>query len=109
VRCARFAGRGDRSGCSGGAHLGARGHRGAAFGPAAGGILTQLLGWESIFVVQAPLILATLLALVGMRAAPALQPLERPHVAANAALMLVSGARSRASRRMTSISLWKMA
>ena len=27
---------------------------GAAFGPAAGGILTQLLGWESVFLVQAP-------------------------------------------------------
>ena len=65
---------------------------GAAFGPAAGGILTQLLGWESIFVVQAPLILGSLLVLVGIHAAPALEPLERPHVAANAALMLVSGA-----------------
>ena len=30
---------------------------GAACGPAAGGILTQLFGWESIFVVQAPLLL----------------------------------------------------
>jgi MFS family permease len=66
---------------------------GAAFGPAAGGILTQLLGWESIFVVQVPLILVALLALAGTRAeAVALRPLERPHLAANAALMLVSGA-----------------
>jgi MFS family permease len=65
---------------------------GAAFGPAAGGILTQLLGWESIFFVQAPLILATGAALVGLRVAPVLQKLERPHLAANAALMLVSGA-----------------
>jgi MFS family permease len=65
---------------------------GAAFGPAAGGILTQLLGWESIFFVQAPLILATAAALVGLSVAPVLQKLERPHLAANAALMLVSGA-----------------
>jgi len=66
---------------------------GAAFGPAAGGILTQLLGWESIFVVQVPLILVALLALAGTRAeAVPLRPLERPHLAANAALMLVSGA-----------------
>ena len=65
---------------------------GAACGPAAGGILTQLLGWESIFVVQAPAMLVTLLAVVGLRAVPALQPLERPHLGANAALMLVSGA-----------------
>ena len=65
---------------------------GAAFGPAAGGILTQLLRWESIFVVQAPMILITLVALVGLRAAPSREPVERPNVAANAALMLVSGA-----------------
>ncbi len=36
---------------------------GAALGPAAGGVLTQLLGWESIFFVQAPLALAPLVAL----------------------------------------------
>jgi MFS family permease len=65
---------------------------GAAFGPAAGGILTQLLGWESIFFVQAPMILATGAAVVGLRVAPTIQRLERPHLAANAALMLVSGA-----------------
>ena len=33
---------------------------GAALGPAAGGILTETLGWESIFLVQAPLALVTL-------------------------------------------------
>jgi MFS family permease len=65
---------------------------GAAFGPAAGGILTQLLRWESIFVVQAPLILVTMVALVGLRGAPIPQPLERPNVAANVALALVSAA-----------------
>ncbi|HEY7707755.1 MAG TPA: MFS transporter [Gaiellaceae bacterium] len=65
---------------------------GAACGPAIGGILTELLGWESIFVVQAPFALVTLAALVGAGAVPALQPLERPHLGANAALLLVSGA-----------------
>ena len=65
---------------------------GAACGPAAGGILTQLLQWESIFVVQAPLILVTMVALIGMRAAPTPAPVERPNIAANAALLLVSGA-----------------
>ncbi|MGH3063377.1 MAG: MFS transporter [Gaiellaceae bacterium] len=65
---------------------------GAACGPAAGGILTQLFGWESIFVVQAPLLLLSLVALYGVRFAPTLRPLERPHLGANAALMLVSGA-----------------
>jgi MFS family permease len=65
---------------------------GAACGPAAGGILTQLLGWESIFVIQAPLIVVTLLAAVGLRTTASAEALERPHIAANAALMLVSGA-----------------
>ena len=65
---------------------------GAACGPAAGGILTQLFGWESIFVVQAPLIVLALAALVDLRFVGALQPLERPHLGSNAALMLVSGA-----------------
>ena len=65
---------------------------GAACGPAAGGILTQLFGWESIFVVQAPLLLLSLVALYGVRFTPTLRPLERPHLGANAALMLVSGA-----------------
>jgi MFS family permease len=65
---------------------------GAALGPAAGGILTQLLGWESIFVVQAPFILLALAALPGTQPAAALRRLERPHVGANAALMVVSGA-----------------
>jgi MFS family permease len=65
---------------------------GAACGPAAGGILTQLLGWESIFVVQVPLVLLTLGALYGLRHTSSLRPLERPHIGANAALLLVSGA-----------------
>ena len=65
---------------------------GAACGPAAGGILTQLFGWESIFVVQTPLVLLTLATLYGLRVTPTLGQLERPHLRANAALMLVSGA-----------------
>jgi MFS family permease len=65
---------------------------GAALGPAAGGILTQLLGWESIFFVQAPLVLLALLALRGVRAVPVTEPAERPHLGANAALLLISGA-----------------
>jgi MFS family permease len=65
---------------------------GAALGPAAGGILTQLLGWESIFFVQAPVVLLGLLALRGVRAVPIPEPVERPHLGANAALLLISGA-----------------
>ena len=33
----------------------AAGVLGAAFGPSAGGVLTETLGWESIFLVQVPL------------------------------------------------------
>jgi MFS family permease len=65
---------------------------GASLGPAAGGILTQLLGWESIFAVQAPIAVVTLLALYGTRFVAVPAPAGRPHVAANAALLLVSGA-----------------
>jgi MFS family permease len=65
---------------------------GAALGPAIGGILTQLLGWESIFFVQAPAVLAALVALRGMQRARVPEPIERPNVAANAALLLISGA-----------------
>jgi MFS family permease len=70
---------------------------GAALGPAAGGVLTQLLGWESIFVVQAPLTLLPLAALPGLR--PRLETLaarERPHVWANVALLFSSAALSAA-------------
>jgi MFS family permease len=65
---------------------------GLAFGPAAGGILTQLLGWESIFLVQAPVMAIALVALRGARAAPVEEPAGRPHLAANLALFVVSGA-----------------
>jgi predicted MFS family arabinose efflux permease len=65
---------------------------GAAVGPAAGGILTQLLGWQSIFLVQAPVMALALVALRGTRAVPVEEPAGRPHVAANLALLLVSGA-----------------
>ena len=65
---------------------------GLALGPAAGGVLTQLFGWESIFLVQAPVILVALLALRGARAARVPEPSGRPHVGANVALLLISGA-----------------
>ena len=40
---------------------------GAALGPAAGGIITQVLGWEWIFALQVPL---ALIALAALRRAP---------------------------------------
>lgn len=64
---------------------------GAALGPVAGGILTQLLGWESIFLVQVPLALALLLAVRGAAARPVPAPAGRPSLLANAALLFVAG------------------
>jgi MFS family permease len=69
----------------------AAGVLGAALGPAAGGILTQALGWESIFLVQVPLALVTLVAVRGVRPTPTPAPAGRPHLTANAALLLLSG------------------
>jgi len=65
---------------------------GAALGPAVGGVLTQLLGWESIFFVQAPAVLLGLLAVRGLQTVAVSERLERPRVAPNAALLLISGA-----------------
>ncbi len=62
---------------------------GAACGPALGGILTQLISWEAIFFVQVPAILLALPTL-RVRAHGAPLPAGRPHLAANAALVLLS-------------------
>lgn len=65
---------------------------GAALGPAAGGVLTQVLGWESIFLVQVPLALFPLVAVRGLSARMPSSSLRRgPQLAANAALLLLSG------------------
>jgi len=64
---------------------------GAALGPAAGGVLTQLLGWESIFLVQVPLALALLPVVRALDVRPVLMRAGRPSIAANAALLLVAG------------------
>jgi MFS family permease len=71
----------------------AAGILGAAFGPGAGGILTELLGWRSIFFVQVPLALVALVPLVALRVSvrPSRVSAGRPHLSANAALLLLSG------------------
>ena len=69
----------------------AAGVLGAALGPTAGGLLTQLLGWESIFLAQVPLALVLLLAVRDLAARPVAAPAGRPSVTANAALLLVAG------------------
>jgi MFS family permease len=69
----------------------AAGVLGAALGPAAGGVLTQALGWESIFLAQVPLAVVALAAVPGVSSRSLPAPAGRPHVSANAALLLVSG------------------
>jgi MFS family permease len=69
----------------------AAGVLGAALGPAAGGILTQLLGWESIFLAQVPVALVVLFAARGLHARAVRAPVGRPSLPANLALLLVAG------------------
>ena len=69
----------------------AAGVLGAAVGPAAGGVLTAALGWESIFLVQVPVALLLLVALRGLASQPVPTPAGRPSLTANAALLLVAG------------------
>ncbi len=76
------------------------GATGAAIGPAAGGVLTELVSWQSIFLVQAPLAIAAgapLLAVARHEASTGIVAAElrrtgRPHLLANLALALVSAA-----------------
>jgi MFS family permease len=76
------------------------GATGAALGPAVGGLLTELVSWQSIFLVQAPLAIAAgvpLLAVARHEAATGilggeLRRTGRPHLLANLALALVSAA-----------------
>jgi MFS family permease len=76
------------------------GATGAALGPAVGGILTQLISWQSIFLLQVPLALAAavpILTVARHEAAtgilePELRRTGRPHLLANIALAMVSAA-----------------
>src|SRR5262249_11282586 len=76
------------------------GATGAALGPAAGGLLTELVSWQAVFLIQAPLALAAavpILAVAKHEATtrviePELRRTGRPHLAANIALAMVSAA-----------------
>lgn len=78
----------------------AAGATGAALGPAVGGVLTELVSWQSIFLIQAPLAIAAgapVLAVARHEAATGIVASElrqtgRPHLLANLALALVSAA-----------------
>lgn len=76
------------------------GATGAALGPAVGGLLTELVSWQSIFLLQAPLAIAAgvpILAVARHEAATGIVATElrrtgRPHLLANLALAMVSAA-----------------
>jgi MFS family permease len=76
------------------------GATGAALGPAVGGALTELVSWQSIFLIQVPIALAAavpILAVAKHEAATGVIAAEvrrtgRPHLLANIALAMVSAA-----------------
>ena len=66
------------------------GGAGAALGPAVGGVLTELISWQSIFIAQIPLALLPIPLIAGLRGRRQTSDPGRPHIAANAALLLLS-------------------
>jgi MFS family permease len=76
----------------------AAGVAGTALGPVAGGLLTWAFSWRAIFVVQVPMVLLALPAVLALRGRVVRRPGEldtapdRPHVLANLALALLSAA-----------------
>ena len=76
------------------------GATGAALGPAVGGILTELVSWQSIFLLQVPLALVAAVPILTVAKheastqviEPELRRTGRPHLWANLALAMVSAA-----------------
>ncbi len=76
------------------------GATGAALGPAVGGILTELVSWQSIFLLQVPVALAAAVPILTVARheastrliEPELRRTGRPHLWANLALAMVSAA-----------------
>ena len=66
---------------------------GTALGPVVGGLLTQAISWQAIFIVQVPLaVLAVPAAFAATSTRPRRVKVHRPALAPNVALMLLSAA-----------------
>lgn len=64
---------------------------GTATGPVVGGLLTEAIAWQAIFVVQVPIAVLAVPAALAVRAIPVHSPdRHRPAVAPNVALVLLS-------------------
>jgi predicted MFS family arabinose efflux permease len=71
----------------------AAGVLGTAAGPVAGGLLTEAISWQSIFIVQVPIALLTVPAALSVRSRRDGTPArQRPVIAPNLALALLSAA-----------------
>jgi hypothetical protein len=66
---------------------------GAATGPVVGGLLTETISWQAIFIVQVPIAVLAIPAALTIRATPVESPdRHRPALAPNIALVLLSAA-----------------
>ena len=78
----------------GAARWASAGVAGSAVGPVVGGLLTGAIGWQSVFILQVPLVLLAVPVALRLRSSVERQsgPSDRPDVPANLALALVSAA-----------------
>ncbi len=71
---------------------------GTAIGPVAGGLLTQAISWQAIFVVQVPFAVLAVPAALAVRGTfPLVQDRHRPAIRANLTLAILSAALTAAS------------
>jgi MFS family permease len=78
----------------GAARWAAAGVAGSAIGPVVGGLMTEAISWQSIFIIQVPLVLLALPVALRLRSSVERHdgPSDRPDLPANLALAFVSAA-----------------